>query len=267
MTTNNSTGLRMAIVQQPMEWTTAANVEHIVAALALAAEHGARIGVFPELALTGFHRGIREQALPEVVAPALQRVRAVCREHGIACALGTPTFGEGGTFLNSYVVVDADGQIVSTVSKNGLTPAEQTFFEPGTGRPLMQFEGRACTTVMCREIDDLDAIAVQLQDDPVELIFWPSLVGHPPGTIAEPERAEQDLGYLRRTAGLAQRLNAFVVQSNWPHALNTPDHSHLGESKTYASDGEVLFTLPRNEPGIGVFNLGDRDFHWMPLPA
>ena len=259
--------LRMAIVQQPMEWTTAENVEHILAALALAAGHGARMAVFPELALTGFHRGIREQALPEIVAPALRRVQSACRAHAVACMLGTPTFATDDSVLNSYVFIDAEGGIASTVSKKGLTPAEQTFFKPGSERPVMRFEGRSCTTVMCREIEDLDEIAVQLRDEPAELIFWPSLVGHPPGTIAEPERAEQDLGYLQRTAVLARRLNAFVVQSNWPHALNTPDHQHLGESKTYASDGEVLLTLPRNEPGIGIFNLGERDFHWTPLPA
>jgi predicted amidohydrolase len=259
--------LRIAIVQQPMAWTTAENVEHILAALALAAGQGARIAVFPELALTGFHRGIREQALPELVSPAVQRVRAACAAHQIACMLGTPTFADDGAFLNSYVFVDATGQLASTVSKNGLTPAELTFFQPGIGRPLMHFDGRACTTVMCREIEDLDQIAGQLQGDPAELIFWPSLVGHPPGTVAEPELAEQDLGYLRRTAVLARRLNAFVVQSNWPHALNTPDHDHLGESKAYAPDGEVLLTLPRAQAGVGVFNLGDHDFHWTALPA
>ena len=265
--TNPTSALRMAIVQQPMKWTTAENLEHILEALALSAGQGARIAVFPELALTGFHRGIREQALPEIVSPALQRVQAACRVHGIACMLGTPTFRDDGAFLNSYVHVDVQGQIESVVSKNGLTPAEQTFFQPGTERPLLRFDGLACTTVMCREIEDLDAIALQLQDTPAELIFWPSLVGHPPGTIAEPERAEQDLGYLQRTAVLARRLNAFVVQSNWPHALNTPDHAYLGESKAYAPDGEILLTLPRAEAGVGVFDLGARDFHWASLPA
>ncbi len=259
--------LRIAIVQQPMAWTTAENVEHILAALTLAAEQGAVIAVFPELALTGFHRGIREQALREIVAPALRRVQSACSDHAIACMLGAPTFADDGAFLNSCVFVDAAGRIASTVSKNGLTVAEQTFFQPGTGRPLMRFNEWVCTTVMCREIEDLDLIAVQLQDEPAALIFWPSLVGHPPGTIAEPERPEQDLGYLQRTAVLARRLNAFVVQSNWPHALNTPEHDHLGESKVYAPDGEVLLTLPRAQAGVGTFDLGGRDFEWAALPA
>ena len=251
--------LRIAIAQQAMHWTTAENAACIVASLAVAAEQGASVCVFPELALTGFHRGIREQADPALVGAAMQNVQAACRTQGIACALGVPTFAGDGAVLNSFVFIDARGSIIWTVSKNGLTPAEQTFFKAGAGRPVMRFEGRVCTAVMCREIEDLEAIAAQLAAERVDLIFWPSLVGNPPGTITEPERAEQDLGYLRRTGELAQRLDAFVVQSNWPNALNTPASTYLGESKAYAPSGEVLLTLPRDEAGVGVFTLGERD--------
>ncbi len=262
-----SADLRIAIVQQPMAWTTAANVEHIVAALGLAAGQGAHIGVFPELALTGFHRGIRAQAVPAIVDAGLARVRLACRAHRIACALGVPAFGADGAIFNGYRHLDAQGEIVSTLAKNGLTPAEQTFFTAGADRPSMRFAGRICTTVMCREIDDLETIAVQLQATPVELIFWPSLVGNPPGTVHPTPEDTADLGYFKRTAVLARRLESFVVQSNWPHALNTPESTHLGESRVYAPDGEILLTLPRDAPGVGVFNLGERAFRWTPLTA
>ena len=261
------TPLCIAIVQQPMAWTAPQNVAHIVAALAVAAQEGAAIAVFPELALTGFHRGIREQAMPATVEAALQQVRAACRAHRIVCALGAPTFAANGATLNSYLHINAAGEIVSAVSKNGLTPAELTFFAPGTERPVMQFAGRTCTTVMCREIDDLESVAAQLQSKEVDLVFWPSMVGNPPGTIHPTPEDTADLGYFKRTAVLAQRLDAFVVQSNWPQALNTPDSTYLGESKAYAPDGEILLTLPRDEAGVGVFHLGERAFRWTPLPA
>jgi len=257
----------IAIAQQPMHWTTADNVAQIVAALAHAAEQGASICVFPELALTGFHRSIREQGTRAVVEPALRKVQAACRTHAIACALGAPTFHASGTILNSYLHIDAKGAVVSTVHKNGLTPAEQTFFAAGTERPVMKFAGRSCTTVMCREIEDIDVIELQLRSDPVDLIFWPSLVGNPPGTVLPTPEDTSDLGYFKRTAVLAQRLDAFVVQSNWPNALNTPDSSYLGESRVYAPDGEILLMLPRDEAGVGVFILGERGFRWTPLSA
>lgn len=259
--------LRVAIVQQPMAWTTPENVAHIVAALALAAEQGARIAVLPELALTGFHRGIRGEAVPATVEAGLQQVRAACRAHRIACSLGAPTFAGDGVILNSYLHIKASGEIVSSVSKNGLTPAELTFFAAGADRPVMRFAGLTCTTVMCREIEDLDSIAAQLHGGPVDLVFWPSMVGNPPGTIHPTPEDTADLGYFKRTAVLAKRLNAHVVQSNWPMALNTPDATYLGESKAYAPDGQILLTLPRDQAGVGVFQLGARVYHWTPLPA
>ena len=93
------------------------------------------------------------------------------------------------------------------------------------------------------------------------------MVGNPPGTVHPTPEDTADLGYFKRTAVLAQRLNAHVIQSNWPQALNTPDSTYLGESKAYAPDGEILLTLPRDAAGVGVFTLGERTFRWTPLPA
>ena len=259
--------LRLAVAQPAMYWTTDENTLRIIATIKVAAAQGARLCVFPELALTGFHRRIREQALPDVVAPALLRVCGACREHAVACMLGTPTFADDGVVLNSYIFIGADGVVGTAMSKNGPTAAELTFFQRGAGRPVLQFEGHACTTVMCREVEDLDEVAAQLQHDAVDVVFWPSLTGQAPGTVLDSPEATEDLGYFRRAGLVAQRLGAYVVQSNWPQALNTPDHTHLGESKVYDAAGEVLLTLPRDEAGVGVFTLGERDYHWTPLPA
>ena len=259
--------LHVAVVQQPMAWTTERNVAHIVDAIALAAGQGAQLCLFPELALTGFHRKIRDEAKPEIVEPALQRVRAACREAGVASLLGLPTFTDGAAVRNSYAFIDAAGEVGSIVHKNGLTETELTFFEPGSDRPVLRYAGRTCSTVMCREVEDVDAIAGQLAAEPVQLMFWPSIVGHPPGTIAEPEREVQDLGYVARAAAFARRLKTHLVQCNWPHTLNSPEARWQGHSKAYGPDGEVLLMLPRDEAGIGLFELGAREYRWLPLAA
>ena len=259
--------LRVAIAQQPMAWTTGENVEHILAALDIAANEGAQLCLFPELALTGFHRQIRTEAKPGIVEPALRRVQDACRKAGIASLLGLPTFGADGNIRNSYAFIGTDGELGSTVHKNGLTPAELTFFAAGDDRPTLRFADRTCSTVMCREIEDVDAIATQLANEPVQLMFWPSIVGSPPGTIIEPQREVQDLGYVERAATFARRLRSHLVQCNWPQALNTPEASYQGQSKVYAPDGEILLTLPRDAAGVGVFTLGEREYRWTPLAA
>lgn len=260
-------GLRVAIAQQPMAWTTAENTQHIKNLLTCAADGGAQICVFPELALTGFHRGIRDQATLCIVEDAFRRVQESCCQHWIACALGMPTFAGDGAVMNSYVVIAPGGGVASISSKNGLTPSEQTFFKAGTTRDLVEVEGRSCASVMCREIDDVDAIERQLSSDDVDVIFWPSLVGHPPGTVHATPEDTADLGYVERTAVLARRLDAYVVQSNWPQALNTPGSTYHGESKVYAPDGDILLTLPRDLPGVAILTLGDREYEWTPSPT
>ena len=257
--------LRLAVAQPQMQWTTAGNLRQIVESIEIAAREGARLCVFPELALTGLHRGIREQAVPSIVAPALYEVREACRANAIACRIGAPTFGDAGAVFDSDLHFDAGGDLLATVSKNGLTPSEQSFFQPGIGRPVIRFEGRSCTSVICREVEDLAVLGAQMRLSPVELIFWPSLVGHPPGTVLETAVDSADLGYARRAAVMARRFEAWVVQSNWPNALNTPGSSYLGESKVVAPTGEVLLTLPRDQAGVAVFDLGERAFHWIPL--
>jgi predicted amidohydrolase len=49
-----------------MQWSGDANTQSIVAAIALAATAAAHFCVFPELAVTGFHRQIRALARPAV---------------------------------------------------------------------------------------------------------------------------------------------------------------------------------------------------------
>lgn len=131
---------------------------------------------------------------------------------------------------------------------------------------MFAFGKLACTSVLCREIEDAERVARQLAERPIDLVFWPLLVGHPPGTVHPDARDTADLGYVRRAAAMASQLGSFVVQSNWPDALNTPDSTYLGESKVYGRDGDILITLPRDEPGIAVFELGDRHYDWQPIP-
>ena len=252
--------MRMAIAQQAMYWTTAENAACIVASLAVAAEQGACVCVFPELALTGFHRGLREQADPAIVAQALRQVQAACRTHQIACALGAPTFVDDGAILNSYLLVNDQGDIIAETAKDGLTPAEATFFARGTTRSVVQFAGRACATVICREVEDLEPIAAKLADDTVDLVFWPGLVSAVEGAV-------DPLAYGTEVSALARRLGAYVVQSNWPQALNKPEATQLGLSRVVGADGIMVLQLPADQAGIGVFNLGERAYHWTPLPA
>lgn len=246
-----------------MYWAMDDNVRAMTRALQLARDDGAEICAFAELALTGFHRRIVDWARPERSEPAVRVVCDAAARLGIATVFGAPTYGAGGMRRNSHLFVEADGSIVGVVSKIGLTGPEATFFSPGTDRPVIGIAGLRCTAVICREVEDEAHVLRALQRTGVELVFWPGQMR------PDPARPAQDPPeHVAQAQALARKLPAFVVQTNWPNALNRPEESaHTGHSACIAPSGELLFRLPREGQGIAVFDLGATTFRWHSMPS
>jgi len=248
---------RLAIAQLAMHWTLQDNLAAILGALQRAAEEDVQLCVFAELALTGFHRQIGREADEAKVRLALDAVRAQCRRLRIACALGAPTWGASRRVRNSHLYVDEHGDIVAVVDKSGLTESEAGFFEPGTTRALATLRGLACTSVLCREVEDLPQLRAQLPASGLDLIFWPSFIGHPPS------EASSEPDYLPQARAMAQAFGAWVLHCNWPQSLNRPEATHMGGSHVIAPDGRVAFALPLDRSGLAVFTLGDAHCTWI----
>ncbi|MBK0392457.1 carbon-nitrogen hydrolase family protein [Ramlibacter algicola] len=251
---------RIAIGQVGMHWTTRENMASIAQALRLAQAQGAALCAFSELAITGFHRQIAREAVPEIVAPAVDELRRDCARLGVGAAVGAPTFAEGGARFISHLLVDERGDIAATVSKQGLTGPEATFFQRGSSRPVGRVQGLRCSAVICREVEDLEQVSQDLPHGSVDLVFVPGALRQ------DPDKPRTDPPeYVRRIQRLARATGAYVVQTNWPNALNRPEDSVDGGESTVASpEGEVLFRLPRQASGVAVFTLGESRFDWHP---
>lgn len=250
--------MNIAIAQMSMAWTTADNTQTILKYLRIASEHQANICVFPELAITGFHRRIREEATAEIVAPALDAVRDACAKHSIAAVLGTPLFRESGAVVNAVEYINRTGNTVGYVEKIGITPAEATFLEAGNSRPILQFEGLRSTSIICREALDRDQLCSELSPDAIDVIFWPGIMRPDP---ERPDRAEH---HIDDACALAAHTRAYVVQSNWPDSLNYPEESaEQGHSVVISPEAEILFRLPKAAAGVGFFEYGKTTLRWI----
>lgn len=251
---------RIAIAQIDMHWTTRENTDAMSRALRLAHAQGAAICGFSELAVTGFHRQIAREALPEVVVPAIRKLQDDCASLSIGAAVGAPTFADDGAKFISHLLVDERGEIAATVSKQGLTDPEATFFQRGTSRPVGRMHGLRCSAVICREVEDLEQVSRELPHGSVDLVFVPGALRQ------DPEKPRTDPPeYVRNIQRLARATGAYVVQTNWPNVLNRPeDNADAGESTVAGPDGQVLFRLPRQASGVGVFTLGQSHFDWHP---
>ncbi|MDE2092283.1 MAG: carbon-nitrogen hydrolase family protein [Burkholderiales bacterium] len=252
--------LRIAIGQLQMRWSCNENVEAILRTISHAASARADICVFPELAVTGFHRQIRALAKPETIDPWLQAIQSACAAHSMAVAVGAPTFDDEARVFNSHVLIGESGEISGVISKRGLTPSEETFFARGASRPTLVLQDRRCTSVLCREVEDLQETCAQLAPGVAELIFWPGLIGRAPADSFDTE-SEAHIG---QACALAVHAQAFVVQANWPNSLNYPEEgTHAGQSVVIDPAGAILLRLPRAEAGVAIFELGDTSYDWQ----
>lgn len=258
----HSTALRLAIGQTRMHWTIEGNLAEMLSALRLAKREGAEACVFPELALPGFHRQIASLAKPHLIEPAVGAIRAECARLSMAAAFGVPTFGPAG-LRNSYLFLSNTGDPSGLVHKNGLTAPEASFFARGTDRPVTRFCGVRTSAIICREIEDEDPVCSQLDDQDAQLVLWPGQMR------PDPDRPASDPPeHVAQAQRLAARIGAYVVQANWPNALNRPDESaDTGHSAVIGPTGSLLFRAPKAEPGIAVFTLGSAEFSWFASEA
>lgn len=250
--------LRIAIAQIPMHWTIQENVAAMCSAMRLARSAGATLCTFSELAVTGFHRKIVELAKADLMASAIQQITAAASELRLAVAFGAPTFGAEGARYNSHVLVDERGVPVAAIHKNGLTAPESTFFQAATSRPAALLQGMATTAVICREVEDHDLVVQQLRASAARLVLWPGLMSPDPSKpVTDPPE------HVVQAQRIASATQAYVVQANWPNALNNPERSgDAGHSACISPQGVLLFRLPQGEFGVGVFNLGESAFEW-----
>ncbi len=252
-----------------MHWTIAENLAEILRAIEIAKRDGANLCVFPELALTGFHRKIASLATPALVAPALQTIQATCKTHSVATIFGAPTFGANNAIYNSAVFIDERGNNLGAVEKNGLTAPEATFFTHGTKRPTFSMLNTSISAVLCREIHDREAVVAQLVNHSTEqaaenafnktdLIVWPGIMR------PDPNAAETGVEkHIEDARQLARYTGAWIVQANWPNSLNYPAESEFaGQSAVINPRGEIVFRLPIAQAGVGVFSLETIAYAW-----
>jgi omega-amidase len=251
--------LRVAIAQIAMRWSTPENLIGIQWAMRVAKSRDAKLCGFSELALTGFHREIAREARPEIVDPAVRHLGVQAAALSLGIAVGAPTFGPDGSRFNSHLLIDEYGQTSAEVCKRGLTDPEATFFARGHSRPIGKLQGLRCSAVICREVGDLERVCAELPPGAVDLIFVPGALRQ------DPEKPRTDPPeYVRDIQRLAAATKAFVVQTNWPNALNRPEESVEGGGSVVADpQGDILFRLPGELAGVAVFTLGERHFEWQ----
>jgi ribosomal-protein-alanine N-acetyltransferase len=150
--------LRIALAQIEQTADFEANGERILDALAQAARAGVQIICLPETQTAGYRVDITPADAPvqvEKLAAFHDTVAGICREHGLACILGTetPPAGDlhGGKPYNSAMVISEAGEVLGIHHKTKLTPLDAVAYTPGTDIETWSLFGVTVGVVICFE--------------------------------------------------------------------------------------------------------------------
>jgi predicted amidohydrolase len=144
--------LTIALASPRPATSLAHGIETIDRLIGEASRSGAAIVCFPEAYLPGL-RGQDFEVLPWDAGTqerALCDVRNLARQHRIAVILSHESVTTGGRQIIATVIND-DGSVQGTQTKNQLDPSEDRFYVPGETRRIFAVQGVPFGVVTCHE--------------------------------------------------------------------------------------------------------------------
>lgn len=198
--------------------------------------------LFPELALTGFHRGLKEVTVQGDIEESCVILQEYCDEKQVSIVFGTPWFFRDG--IRNAAVYLAPKSRRQVAAKIGLTESERGFFTPGNGRPVLNWNGLRFSIIFCREVLDHKSQGLGLGDN-LDFILWP-------GYIAWSDDAEN---YVQAAKAIAKDYDCGLYQCNWPMSLNDPEQRDMGGSHIIDQQGEVLKRAAFDESDLLKFQF------------
>ena len=221
--------IKVAAVQFRSSFDVADNGARIERKLAELSRQGVRVGVFPECALTGYHKDAIMKASAEAVEAAEGRVRRACREGRIAAVFGSVYKVNGRTY-NTAVVVDSGGELVERYGKMFL--AGEKWATPGNHISYFSLEGIPSTAMVCHDERYPELVRLPALEG-ARVVYY---ISSESGITQEAKLAP----YRAQIVARAVENQVFVVAANAPADPERLQDSSHGQSRIVAPDGTVL---------------------------
>jgi predicted amidohydrolase len=229
--------LRVAAAQMLSTFNIAGNTERMIAMLEDAHAKGARVVVFPELALTGYSKDAEflTQLDWDAVDTGIQCIREACDRLDLYAVFGAPT-RDGDAAFCSAITIDPDGKVVDVYEKIYL--AGEAWAQGGRRLSTFSIDGTQCASFVCH--DERYGPLVQLRALAGAQVFF--YISCESG-INEMHKRNP---YRAQIQARAQENRVFIVHANTPATTNPgeyADASH-GESRVIDPDGNILSEAP-----------------------
>lgn len=230
--------LRVAVAQMASTFDIAANTEKIVGHLEDAKAQGARVVVFPEMALTGYTKkaAFGETLDWAAVEKAMAEVQSACARLGVYAVVGAPT-REGDRLFCAAVTIGPDGTVIDAFEK--IYRAGEAWATAGRKVSAFEIDGVKTGSFVCH--DERYGPLVQLR----------ALTGTRMFVYISCESGPHDLHkvgpYRAQIQARAVENGVFILHANTPASVyGTPDMadgSH-GESRIIDPTGNIVAEAP-----------------------
>lgn len=219
--------LKVAAVQFRSSFSVEDNRKRMVETLTRLSAEGVNVAVFPECALTGYHKDAVLAASAGEVAAAEESIRKACAAGKIAAIAGSVYKINGRTY-NTAVVFNSRGELVERYAKVYL--AGEKWATPGNHIALFDLEGASSTVIICHderypELARLPALAG------ARVLYY---ISHESGMATESKLVP----YRAQMMARAVENHMFAVAANAPANIKDNSGSH-GQSRIVFDDGNI----------------------------
>ncbi|WP_142216904.1 carbon-nitrogen hydrolase family protein [Streptomyces sp. SLBN-118] len=227
----------------PVPGDIGANVHSMSALIRAASAQGARLVVFPELAVTGYDLKLIAQDPGLCVAPddpRLEPVRAACRATSTAAVVNCAARGSGGRPTIASLVIGPDGELIARYDKLHPYGDELDLFEAGTEDGRFTLDGVRFATTICYD-NRFPELAERARADNCRAYVASSAleVGNDSFESVYPVRAR------------ANGLYVLLANPVGPSGVG----ECAGGSAIWGPDGALLTTAGTGTPGLAVAEL------------
>jgi len=121
--------------------------------VALAAEKGANLIVFPEMSMTGYERENAEQLAFSVNDSRIDHLKKLAVENKIIIIAGAPIEIDSDLFIGQFVI--SPDNSVAIYTKQFLHTGEDVYFKPSFDyNPIIEIENERVSFAICADIDN-----------------------------------------------------------------------------------------------------------------
>ncbi|WP_202368336.1 carbon-nitrogen hydrolase family protein [Pseudomonas sp. MWU318] len=208
----------------------AANIARHLRFMAVAAEQGVELLVFPELSLTGYEGQMAADLAIDPQDAVLQPLRDCARELSLTAVVGMPIRDRNSSkILIGALTLGGDGSL-EVYSKQHLHSGEELFYAPGAGGSTLRIGSDSVAMAVCADFSHASHAAAAAE-------FGADL--YAAGVLIGEKGYGVDSAILQ---GYAQNYSMAVLMAN--HAGLTGGWQSAGRSAVWSENGALVAAAP-----------------------